>query len=93
MANKKYKIKSAGIDIISNFIRISNIIKKNLNLQNIYFKNNDFFQENIKQYNLFFITATCFDDKTFNRLIDKLEQIKNNSKIAIVTKKVNKKKF
>lgn len=93
LANLKYGIKSFGIDIIDNFIKISNIIKKKLNLKNIYFKNNDFFKENLNQYNLFFITSTCFDNKTFEKLVDKLGNLDTGTKIAIVTKEVNKEYF
>jgi len=93
LANSKYKIKSVGIDIINNFIKISNIIKKKLDLKNIYFSNNNFFKEDLNKYNLFFITATCFDNNTFNKLVSKLEKLENNTKIAIVTKKINKENF
>lgn len=93
LANLKYGIKSFGIDIIDNFIKISNIIKKKLDLKNIYFKNNDFLKENLKEYNLFFITATCFDNKIFEKLVNKLESLDTGTKIAIVTKEINKEKF
>jgi SAM-dependent methyltransferase len=87
--NRQFGIKSVGIDLIENFIKISNIVCKNLDLTKIKFINGNFLKKNLSDGTIFYITATCFDPDLVEQIADKLKEIKQKSKVIIITRQLN----
>ncbi len=85
LINLKFGIRSIGIDQIESFIKISNIVTKKLQLENICFFNDDFLTENIYDGSIFYITATCFDEELMSKIIKKMKKIKTGAKVVVIT--------
>lgn len=86
LVNKKLGIKTVGIDKIEYFIKISNIISKNLDLEKVKFKNSDFFTEDISNGTIFYMTATCFDEEIMQKLSEKFKKLRDGSIIISITR-------
>lgn len=86
LINKKYGCKTNGIDLIENFIKISNIICNNLNLKGVKFFNQDFMKKDINDGTIFYITATCFDEEFLDKIMFKLKRIKKDAIVITITR-------
>jgi SAM-dependent methyltransferase len=89
LVNAKFGIKCTGVDFIENFIKISNIVCKKLNLQKINFINQDFLKKDLSDGTIFYITATCFEQELIDKLCHKLRKIKSGSKVIAITRPFN----
>lgn len=94
-----YDIKKAiGYEILESLIEISNKILEKLkqkvtNLPEIEFKKGNFLEEDFSEGTIIFSHATCFEDSTMEKLEEKLKQLKQGSKILLITKKLKSESF
>jgi SAM-dependent methyltransferase len=86
LVNKKFGIKGVGIEFIEYFTKMSNIIKKKLDLERIKFINSDFFKEDFSKGTIFYMTATCFNDQIMERMSEKFKKLKEGSRIITITR-------
>jgi len=84
--NHFFGIRSVGIDLIENFIKISSIITKKLELEKVKFYHSDFFKKDFSDGTIFYITATCFDSEILTNLTKKFSYLKKGSKIIIISR-------
>ena len=85
--------KVIGIDIIKGFIDISKIVVKNLKLKNIYFYEGDYFTKKIDEGTIFYITATCYDQKDMDRFEEKLDTLPAGIRVITITRPLYSPKY
>jgi SAM-dependent methyltransferase len=88
LINRKFGSKSIGIDLIENFIKISNIVCQNLDLKKIKFINADFLKKDLSDGTIFYITATCFEPELLEKISHKLKEIPLQAKVIIITRQL-----
>jgi SAM-dependent methyltransferase len=86
LVNKKFGIKAIGIEFIEYFTKLSDIIKKKLDLDKIKFINSDFFKEDFSKGTIFYMTATCFNDEIMERMSEKFKKLKPGARIVTITR-------
>lgn len=62
-------------------------------LDRIQFINDNFLHLNFSDADVVFITATCYHYSTWEKLIDKLIDLKPGSRVIVITKKIQNEKF
>ncbi len=89
LVNRQFGIKSTGIDLIEDFIKISSHVSKTLELKKINFLNADFLKEDLSEGSIFYIASTCFDTALMEQIAEKLKEIKQGSRVVIITNEIN----
>lgn len=89
--NQAFGLKAQGIEVMANFIRTANEIRKDLSTQGFDFEqlkfyNLDFFSCDLSRGSIFYIAGTCFPDDYLKRLIDKIaREAKPGSTVITLT--------
>ncbi|MCS7184163.1 MAG: methyltransferase domain-containing protein, partial [Patescibacteria group bacterium] len=90
-----YEIKkSMGIEYLESLVNASNDalsqIKKiiNFNSENINFIKGDIFESDFSDGNIIFMNSTCFSDEQLKRLSELSLNLKQGSKLIVLTKKI-----
>ena len=92
--NQYYPAKKViGIDIIGDFIKICNIVIKNLKLNNIYFYEDNYLDKNIDDGTIFYITATCYASEEMALLEKKLNSLPAGIKVIMISRPLNSPDF
>ncbi|MCP4051075.1 MAG: methyltransferase domain-containing protein [bacterium] len=77
--------KVLGIDIIPTYIKVAELIKEKLKIDNISFLNKSFDEVDISMADIVYVSGTCFDEKTKILFFDKLQETKRGAYIISVT--------
>ncbi len=82
--NLYYKVPCAGIDLVPFFIEKSNLIKKDLNLNEVEFIYGDFLEKDISWGTIFYINGRAFNIDIIEKVVKKFDTIKEGSKVISV---------
>lgn len=88
LANTVFGANATGVDLIPDFIKNANDISKDCDLKNIKFIEKNIFDFNLKEGNVFYITPTCFDQETMQKLFKYFEKLPKGSKLIVLTKNI-----
>ena len=84
-----FKIKAIGIDLIPTFIKNSENLQKQLNLDDVKFTKGNFIDMDISDGTIFYIAGTCFDDDMIDAVLEKIKQLNDNSWVITLSYPLN----
>ncbi|MFH1454592.1 MAG: methyltransferase domain-containing protein [Armatimonadota bacterium] len=84
-----FKMKSAGFELIPEYVDTANKIKRKLGLENADFINGDFSGYDIKEFDIIYFTPTTWDEENMEKLKNKLKEVKTGSSIISVSIKMD----
>lgn len=91
--NLKYKIKSAGIDLIPTFITVASKLAEKRKLKKIKFQKKDFLKLRYPRATIIFVTCTCFQKKNLIALTKKLETLKKGAHVISISAPIKSRQF
>lgn len=77
--------KVIGVEIVPEFVKIANQVKKKCNLSNIQFENQNFLEMDFKDATVIYLYGICLKEEEVFQLVDKLKNLPKGTKIITVS--------